>query len=122
MTTAMTRETVGAVLKTYGEELKRLARERYDAAIKQARPTVQAMLRACEQNSVAAADVVAAIEADPTLHELADAVTREALASPADPGPYDVISREASSGTPENKHVGAIGKEEVGMAWVERWW
>jgi hypothetical protein len=122
MTTAMTRESLGAVIKTYGEELQRLARERYDAAIKGSRPTVQALLRACEKNNVAAADVVAAIEADRSLWELTDSVTREALVTPADTGPYDVISREASSGTPENKHVGAMGTEEVGLPWVDHWW
>ncbi len=49
-------------------------------------------------------------------------MTLEALVTPPDPGPYDVISREASSGTPENKHIGAIGTLEVGLPWEDRWW
>jgi hypothetical protein len=118
----MTRTIVITVIRIYGEELRCLARESYDAVIEQARPTVLALVRACELRGVEAAEIITAIEADRSLWELTDAVTWEALVTSPDPGPYDVISREASSGTPENKHVGAIGTVEVGLPWVDRWW
>ena len=110
------------VIRIYGEELQRLARERYDAVISEERPTVLALVRACELRGVVTDEVVRAIEADRSLWELTDAVTREALVTSPDPGPYDAISRESSSGTTENTHVGAIGTEEVGLPWVDRWW
>jgi hypothetical protein len=118
----MTRTSVIAVIRMYGEELQRLARESYDTALSHSRPTVVALVRACERGGVPVEEVVNAIEADRSLWELTDAVTREALVTSPDPGPYDVISRESSSGTPENKHVGEIGTVEVGLPWVDRWW
>jgi hypothetical protein len=114
--------SVTTVIRLYGEELRALARARYAAAVESDRPTVVALVRACERGGLAPADVVAAIQADRSLWELTDAVTREALVSPPDPGPYDVISRESSSGTPENKHIGAIGTQEVGLPWRDSWW
>src|SRR5690348_15602661 len=118
----MTRASVIEVIRLYGEELQILARKNYGATMSKARPTVVALVRACERSGLPAEEVVGAIEADRSLWELADAVTREALVTSPDPGPYDVISREASSGTPENKHVGEIGTVEVGLPWVDRWW
>lgn len=118
----MTRTSVITVIRIYGEELRELARTRYDAAIASRRTTVLALVRACERTGVSAEEVISGIEADRTLWELTDAVTLEALVTTPDPGPYDVISREASSGTPENKHVGAIGTLEVGLPWEDRWW
>ena len=118
----MTRTSVITVIRLYGEELRRLARESYDAVVGDPRPTVLALVRASERGGVPAEEVINAIEADRSLWELTDAVTREALVTSPDPGPYDVISREASSGTPENKHVGEIGTVEVGLPWVDRWW
>lgn len=118
----MTRASVITVIRAYGEELRRLARESYTTALDHARPTVVALARACERHGAEAEEVILAIEADRSLWELTDAVTREALVTSPDPGPYDVISREASSGTPENKHVGAMGTLEVGLPWEDRWW
>jgi hypothetical protein len=118
----MTRASLIIVIRIYGEELRDLARACYDAVIESRRATVLALVRACERSGVPAEDVIAGIEADRTLWELTDAVTREALVTTPDPGPYDEISREASSGTPENKHVGAIGTLEVGLPWEDRWW
>ncbi len=111
-----------SVIRLYGEELRTLAAASYDPAIEGDRVTVRALVRACERSGVAAADVVAAVEADRTLWELTDAVTREALVTPPDPGPYDAISRESSSGTSENKHTGAMGTQEVGLPWRDSWW
>ena len=122
MANAMKRESLITVIRVYGEELRTLSGARYEAALEDGRPTVVALLRACERGGVAAEDVICAIEADRTLWELTDAVTKEALVATPDPGPYDVISRESSSGTPENKHVGAIGTLEVGRPWVDHWW
>lgn len=110
------------VIRIYGEELRELARARSDAAIEDDRPTVIALVRACERSGVSPEEIVAAITADRSMWELTDAVTREALVSPPDPGPYDVISRESSSGTPENRHTGAIGTQEVGLPWRDSWW
>ncbi len=118
----MTRASVIAVIRIYGEELRRLARESYGAALDHARPTALALGCACELRGVALEEVILAIESDRSLWELTEAVTCEALVTQPDPGPYDVISREASSGTPENKHIGAIGTLEVGLPWEDRWW
>jgi hypothetical protein len=118
----MTSASLNHVIQIYGEELRSLARARPGAALETSGPTVLALVRACARSGIRAEEVVTAIEVDRTLWELADAVTREALVSTPDPGPYDVISREASSGTPENKHVGAIGTLEVGLPWEDRWW
>ncbi len=118
----MTSASLNHVIQVYGEELRVLAHARPGAALESSRPTVQALVRACARTGAVAEDVVTAIEADRTLWELTDAVTREALVATPDPGPYDVISREASSGTPENKHIGAIGTLEVGLPWEDRWW
>jgi hypothetical protein len=118
----MTSASFNHVIQIYGEELRVLARARPGAALESSREAAQALARACAHSGVAAEDVVTAIEADRTLWELADAVTREALVATPDPGPYDVISRESSSGTPENKHIGAIGTLEVGLPWKDEWW
>lgn len=118
----MTRASVLMVIRIYGEELRQLAIAGYDTVIERRDPVILALVRACERSGVPPEEVVAAILADRSIAELADAVTWEALVTTPDPGPYDVISREASSGTPENKHVGAIGTLEVGLPWVDRWW
>jgi hypothetical protein len=59
----------------------------------------------CDQHGVDPAEYRTTLEADPSLLHLQDAMIREVIADPADPGPYDAISRESPAGTEENWHV-----------------
>ena len=72
-----------------------------------------AFARACHINGVSTDEAVEAIEADIVLFQLAEATLLEVIVGTPDPGPYDIISRESPSGTPENLHFGAFGAAAV---------
>ena len=106
-----------SAIRAFGEELTRSTAARRTAG---QGPDPHAMVtesfaKACAQQSVTARDLRAAIDADPSLVELEEAVTKEALADSADPGPYDAISRESPSGSTANRHLGEYGAAEVGQ-------
>ncbi len=63
----MTRASVIAVIRIYGEELRRLARESYGTVVDHARPAALAWRCACELRGVALEEVVVAIESDRSL-------------------------------------------------------
>lgn len=71
--------------------------------------------RACAITGVDQDEMWVAIETDTSLAELTAAMLLEVLSGSPDPGPYDVISRESPSGTPENRHIGAYGAAAVGQ-------
>lgn len=109
-------QTVSAI-RAFGEELTRATSARRSAG---QGPNPGAMVtesfaKACAQQGASIEAVRAAIDADPSLVELEEAVTKEALADSADPGPYDAISRESPSGSTENRHLGEYGAAEVGQ-------
>jgi len=101
------------VVRVFGDELRSLL-------LPEQRPGAEtgalaaAFTAACRRNGVSEGEVWEAIEADRTLADLMEATLREVVLDPPDPGPYDVISRESPSGTPENLHFSAYGAEAVG--------
>jgi hypothetical protein len=127
----MERERTVSVLRIYGEELRRLVRLEIETAAPRSEellseapgdPRFEAFLLACARAGEDPEELARAIREDRSLLELEMEVTKEALTTAPDPGPYDAISREASSGTPENRHVGAIGTREVGRRWRDSFW
>src|SRR5262249_55031443 len=69
---------------------------------------------ACHINGVSGVGLWGAGEAGNALARLMEAALREVVLGTPDPGPYDVISRESPSGSPENLHFGAYGAAAVG--------
>lgn len=101
------RERAVAAIRAFGEELRSAVRDSKQAT-QHAEPGLDvlagAFRRGCEKIGVTAEDVREAIERDSTLLDLEDSVTKEAIATTPDPGPYDEISRESPSGTEANAH------------------
>jgi len=101
------RERAVLTIRAFGEELERGRRE---GPASGTRPRVdeyvrEAFARACAHNDVSVEEMQEALAHDPSLRELEDAVEREVLLGSVDPGPYDVISRESSSGSEDNNHL-----------------
>ncbi len=103
------RERAILTIKAYGEEIGRsLGKGKGPEEIRYAdrqRLFEEAFAHACMHTGVSEDEMIDAIEADTSLRELEQAVSREALVGSADPGPYDFISRESASGSEENTHL-----------------
>jgi hypothetical protein len=65
------------------------------------------LLEACAATGMEPRDYVDAVCADPDLYFLEKRTLEESVLGTADPGPYDVISRESPAGLPSNPHIEA---------------
>ena len=103
------REQAMVVLNALRDELRATAADRTRAAfrLKTGDPAVlDAVLdHVCAERGADPAEYRATLEADPSLLQLQETMIKEVVAGPADPGPYDAISRESPAGNEANWHV-----------------
>ena len=103
-----------AVVRMFRDELRGMLLPEHREEMEPRGGLAGAFADACQLNGVSEVELWEAIEADRALGDLMEATLREVVLGTPDPGPYDVLSRESPSGTPDNLHFGAYGAEAVG--------